>query len=97
MGDIKDIADIKDVGDIKGVTDIRGTAESRRERFTETIREGAGRQADSARRELGEIVIDATDEYFPEAVRKRRRRDVASGFVVGLMVGFLVRYAFGER
>ena len=85
------------MGDIKGMADIRGTAESKRERFTETIREGAGRQADSARKELGEIVIDATDEYFPEAVRQRRRRDVASGFVVGLMVGFLVRYAFGER
>ena len=91
------MGDIKDVADMKGVAKIRGTAESRRERFTETARERAGRQADSARRELGEIVIDATDEYFPEAVRQRRRRDVASGFVVGLMVGFLVRYAFGER
>lgn len=91
------MGDIKDVADIKGMKEFRGSAESRKERFTETIREGAGRQADSARRELGEIVIDATDEYFPEAVRQRRRRDIASGFVVGLMIGFLVRYAFGER
>ena len=78
-------------------------AENRMERFAESVREGAERQAervregagvqaDTARRELGEIVLDATDEYFPEAVRKRRRRDVASGFVVGVMVGFLVRY-----
>lgn len=82
-------------------------AENRAERFTETIREGAERQADrvregaeqqadTARRELGDIVIDATDEYFPEAVRERRRRDVASGFLVGVMVGFLVRYVLGE-
>ncbi len=84
------------MGDIKDVADIGGTAVSKRERFAETIREGAGRQADSARRELGEIVIDATDEYFPEAVRRRRRRDVASGFVVGVMVGFLARYVISE-
>lgn len=67
-------------------------ANNRTERFTESIREGAERQADTARRELGEIVIDATGEYFPEAVRKRRRKDVASGLAVGLIVGFLARY-----
>lgn len=71
-------------------------AGNRAERFTETIREGAERQADTARRELGEIVIDATGEYFPEAVKKRRRRDVASGLAVGLVVGYLVRYALAE-
>jgi ElaB/YqjD/DUF883 family membrane-anchored ribosome-binding protein len=82
-------------------------AETTAERFAETIREGAERQADrvregaehqadTARRELGEIVLDASDEYFPEAVRQRRRRDVASGLVLGLLVGYLVRYAFAE-
>ena len=71
-------------------------ADTRADQFRETIREGAAQQADTARRELGEIVIDATGEYFPEAVRKRRRRDVASGMVLGLLVGYLVRYAFGE-
>ena len=68
-----------------------------RDRFADTIREGAEKQAVTARRELGDIVIDVTDEYFPEAVRKRRRRDVASGAIAGVIVGYLVRYVVGER
>lgn len=68
-----------------------------KERFAEAVREEAERRTDAARRELGEVVIDVTDEYFPEAVRRRRRRDIASGFALGAIVGFLVRYAVGER
>lgn len=71
-------------------------ADNTAERLTQTIREEAEQQAGTARRELGELVVDATGEYFPEAVRQRRRKDVASGFVVGVMVGFLVRYVLGE-
>lgn len=71
--------------------------EVRNNELTETVRERAEERADTARQELGEVVIDATGRYFPEAVKQRRRRDVASGFVVGAMVGFLLRYAIGER
>lgn len=69
-----------------------GMLQSTRDEFTETVRAEADRQADLARQELGEIVIDATGKYFPEAVKQRRRRDVASGFVLGALVGFLIRY-----
>lgn len=67
-----------------------------KDQFTETVRAEADRQADLARQELGEIVIDATGKYFPEAIKQRRRRDIASGFVVGALVGFLIRYLVSD-
>lgn len=71
--------------------------EVRNSQLTEAMRERAEEQADSARQELGEIVTDATGRYFPEAVRERRRRDVAAGFLAGVVFGFVLRYAVGER
>jgi len=73
-----------------------GMVEERRENLIETIRRKAEQEADTKRQEVGEIVIDATDDYFPEAVKRRRRRDVASGFVLGVLVGFAVRYVVGR-
>lgn len=70
---------------------------NKKEQFAETVKEKAERQADTARQEVGEVVIDATGKYFPKAVRRRRRRDIASGFALGAIVGFLVRFALGER
>jgi hypothetical protein len=66
------------------------------QQLRESMRAEATRRADSARRELGERVIDATDDYFPEAVRQRRRRDIAGGMVIGLAVGFFARHLLGR-
>lgn len=81
-----------------GVTkQLTDRASDTTEQFTEAVKRKAELQADSARQEVGEAVFDATDKYFPQAVRRRRRRDVASGVVLGLLVGFLIRYVIGER
>lgn len=71
--------------------------EVKKDQLRETLKHEAERQADTARQEVGEIVVDATGRYFPEAVRVRRRRDIASGFLVGVIVGFVARYLVGER
>lgn len=68
-----------------------------KEKFKETVRTRAEEQADTAREELGEVVVEATSRYFPEAVMRRRRRDVAGGFVAGAAVGFLIRHFASER
>ncbi|MHC3438499.1 hypothetical protein ACYJ1Y_10450 [Natrialbaceae archaeon A-gly3] len=68
--------------------------EDTRSKFAETAREQAERQTESAKQELGRTVLDAADEYFPEEVRRRRRRDMARGFLVGLAVGVILREAF---
>ncbi|MFB6183384.1 MAG: hypothetical protein ABEI96_02410 [Haloarculaceae archaeon] len=71
--------------------------------LTETVRQEAQRRArkgraelehraDEGRQELGQHLLGLTEEYFPEAVRQRRRRDVAGGFVAGAAVGFAVRH-----
>lgn len=78
-------------------TRFTGMIKQTNEDFVETIRERAEEEADATRHEVGGIVIDATGEYFPEAVKRRRRRDIASGFVLGALVGFLVRHVVGER
>lgn len=73
------------------------TAETMKNELIELARKEAEVRADKTRREVGDIVVDKMGEYFPEAVNKRRRRHIASGFVVGVLVGFLARYAIGER
>lgn len=50
------------------------------------------RRADEGRRELGTVMVDLTEEYFPEAVRRRRRRDVAGGFLAGAVAGYVIRH-----
>lgn len=77
--------------------------ENVKEELTETVREEAQRRAENGRRqlenradegrkELGSHLVSLTEEYFPEAVRRRRRRDVAGGFFAGVVVGFVVRH-----
>lgn len=64
-----------------------------RRQLRELAGERAGKQAESAKHEVGEIVIDATGEYFPEEVKARRRRDMARGFAAGLGLGIALGYA----
>lgn len=52
----------------------------------------AQRQAKTARKELGRIIVDTTSEVFPEQVKARRRKDVARGVLAGLGIGYLLRY-----
>lgn len=73
------------------------TAQELKNEFVESVRAEAELRADRTRRELGEIVAEKMGEYFPEATRRRRRRDIASGVVLGVIVGFLVRYVIEER
>lgn len=67
-----------------------------RRQFRELAKEQAGKQAESAKHEVGEIVIDATGEYFPEEMKARRRRDMARGFAFGLGVGVALHYAMSS-
>lgn len=67
-----------------------------RSRFSELAKEGAEKQAEAAKREVGEIIIDATDQYFPEEVKARRRRDMARGFAVGFGTGVALHYAMSR-
>lgn len=62
----------------------------------ERARREAERQAVTAKHELGDVVLEVTDQYFPEAVRTRRRRDMARGFAVGVGVGVLIQYLLGQ-
>lgn len=68
-----------------------------KDEIRKTARKEAAVRADKTRQEVGDIVVDKLGEYFPEAVAKRRRRHVASGFVLGVLVGLLVQYIVGER
>lgn len=67
--------------------------EDTKSRVTETTREEAERQTATAKRGLGRALLEATDEYFPKEVRKRRRQDMARGFLVGVAVGIVLRDA----
>lgn len=71
--------------------------EDTKSRLAETTKEAAERRTATAKRELGRTVLEATDEYFPEEVQKRRRRDLARGFLVGAAVGVLLRDALRWR
>ena len=66
--------------------------EEARKRFRELAKEQAGKQAKSAKHEVGEIILDATGEYFEEEMKARRRRDMARGFAMGVGVGFVLRH-----
>lgn len=59
-------------------------------------KEEASRQVDNVKQDVGPRVVDATEEYFPEETKERRRRDMVRGFLVGVGVGFLLRYALGR-
>lgn len=76
---------------------VADVVEDTKTRFTEAVKAEAERHAETTRHELGEIVIETTEEYFPEAVQRRRRRDIASGVALGMVLGFLLRYVIGER
>lgn len=67
-----------------------------RKRIRELAKEGAEKRAESAKQEVGEIVIDATGEYFSEEVKARRRRDMARGFAVGFGAGVALHYAMSR-
>lgn len=67
-----------------------------RKRLRELAKEGGRKQAESAKHEFGEIVIDATGEYFPEEMKARRRRNMARGFALGFGAGVAVHYAMSR-
>jgi len=60
------------------------------DRVKERARIGAERQAETAKHEIGRMVVDAVEEYFPEETRGRRRRIARRAFFAGLAVGFLL-------
>lgn len=62
-------------------------------RLREMAKERAEKQAESAKHEVGEIVLDATGEYFAEEMKARRRRVMARGFVAGVGFGVVLGYA----
>lgn len=67
-----------------------------RKRLKELAKEEAGKQAESAKHEMGEIIIDATGEYFPREMKARRRRDMARGFAAGFGIGIALHYAISR-
>lgn len=62
----------------------------------ERAKEEASRQVDNVKQDVGPRVVDATEEYFPEETKERRRRDTVRGFLVGVGIGYLLRYALGR-
>lgn len=65
-----------------------------REQLRQAVMDEAERSAETTRQELGDLVYEATGRYFPKAVKRRRRRNMAMGFLIGLGVGVLVRSIF---
>lgn len=65
--------------------------EDTKSRLRETAKEEAERQTATAKREIGRAMVEATNEFFPEEVKKRRRQDMARGALIGLTVGILLR------
>jgi hypothetical protein len=47
----------------------------------------AERMSDEWRDQLGEAVLDVTEEYFGEQYRRRQRADLTKAFVGGVVVG----------
>lgn len=72
------------------------TAKEEKTRLKEAAKKEAERKKATAKHELGRAVLDVTDEYFPEEVRDRRRRDMARGFLAGAAIGLLLRSLIRE-
>lgn len=70
--------------------------ESSRSEASERAKVAAQRRADDAREEFGRMAFDALEEYFPEQAKERRREDGMRLFLVGLVVGFLLRSVLGR-
>ena len=78
-------------------TVTKDTAGELKDRYVERLREEVDDRRSKTKAELGEIAVEVVEEYFPETVMKRRRRDLASGFLLGAIAGFLVRHALSRR
>lgn len=50
----------------------------------------AERGAESAKHELGRMVVDAVEEYFPEETKDRRRRVARRAFFAGMALGLFL-------
>ncbi len=57
----------------------------------------ADKQADVLRSRLGELAVEAAQEYFPEQYQRRRRQDMVKAFAAGIAVGVLSRWAVKRR
>lgn len=60
------------------------------ERAKARARMEAQRQAEVAKEEVGRMVADAVESYFPEEAKARRRRLARRAFFAGVAVGFLL-------
>lgn len=61
-------------------------------RMKATAETEAKRRAEAAKRELGDLILDATEDYFPAHVKQRRRRTLAKGFLLGIATALLAIY-----
>lgn len=66
------------------------------EKSAEEVRRELDRRTDGARDQLGERIVDLSEEYFPEAVARRRRRQMAVAFTAGVGAGVAARHFLGR-
>lgn len=60
---------------------------------TQRAKAQVGEKAESARERMGEQVVEWTKETFPEQYQAQRRKDAATAFGIGVVVGAVVRSA----
>ena len=69
--------------------------ENTQSQTTEQARYEVQRRTTDAKEELGMLVFDLAEEYFPEQSRARRRKTMSQAFLTGALFGFLLGIALG--
>lgn len=70
--------------------------ENTQSQATEQARHEVQRRTTDAKEELGTLVLDLAEEYFPEQSRARRRKTMSQAFLTGAFFGFLLGIALGS-
>ncbi len=72
------------------MSDPERTVKQYTERVKRRAQVEADRRGEQWREQLGDVVVDATKEYFPEQYRRRQRKRLGAAFVGGLATGVAV-------
>jgi len=71
--------------------------ETTTEKTKERARGMAEEKADDVWAELGRLVFEILEEYFPEEAKARRQQNQMQILFVGIVIGFLLRHSISRR